>query len=148
MKMTKKEFVDFEDNIDNHINFLISILNSNGINGEIFTDFENRINDIQEFYEAKYFLFDENMQYKLRLSFWAFFAKILMEKLGGELRIAPKNDYCEGTPQLINFGHKLDKKGKKKWIAIGFDSWLNGVIENKLLGSLDGTVKHIIEYYS
>ncbi|WP_139174215.1 hypothetical protein [Flavobacterium frigoris] len=146
--MNKKEFTDFVESIDSHINFLISILNDNGFEGENIRDFDNRINDIQEFYETKYFIYDEIVQNKLRLSFWAFFAKLLTEKLGGELRIAPKSDYCEGTPQLINFGNKFDKKGKRKWIGIGFDSWFNGIIEKKLLGTLEGTVEHVLQYYT
>ena len=148
MKINKTEFNDFVNNIDYHINYLIETLNYNGIEGKSIVDFENRIDDIQKFYENKYFTYDENVQNELRLSFWAFFSKLLMIKLGGELRIAPKNDYCEDTPQLINFGNKFDKKGKRKWIAIGFDSWLNGVVEKKLLGTLKGTIEHVIEYYS
>ncbi|MNL48214.1 hypothetical protein D3C87_1710540 [compost metagenome] len=71
-----------------------------------------------------------------------------MNKLGGELIIASKTDYCAGTPQLINFGYRFDKKGKKKWIGIAVDSWFIGVVENKLLGTLKGTIEHIFEYYS
>ena len=53
------------------------------------------------------------MQVKLRLGFWAFFSELLMEKLGGELKIASPSDYSAGTPILVNYGNKYDNKGKK-----------------------------------
>lgn len=123
-------------------------MNENKVSVKSVDECYLKIDEIQKFYEDYFLVTDIETQNKLRVAFWSLFSKILMEKLGGELRIAPKNDYCEDTPQLINFGNKFDKKGKRKWIAIGFDSWLNGVVEKKLLGTLKGTIEHVIEYYS
>ena len=148
IKLSKKEFDAFLDNIDGYVKYFINELNSQGIQGKEVVDFEKKIYQIQSFLEKEFHLFDEEKKNKLRLSFWAFFSKLLMERLGGILRLAPKSDYCDGTPQLIDFGKKYDKKGKKKWLAIGFDSWFNGIIEKKILGTLNGTIEHIIQYYS
>lgn len=145
---SKKELQDFIENTNFYIDFLISKLNDKNIKGNNLSDFENKIDEIEKFYQEHYFEFNEQERSQLQLSFWAFFSELLIDKLGGELQIAPKSDYCAGTPQLINFGYRVDKKGKKKWMGIGFDSWFNGIIEKKLLGSLDGTVKHVIKYYS
>lgn len=141
-----EDLENFIINTDKYISFLIEELSKKGF------DSLNKnplyiIDDIEKFYQLYYKSYNEFDRRKLRYSFWAFFAKLLIDKLGGKLQIAPKSDYCSGTPQLIDFGNRFDKKGKKKWMGIGFDSWFNGIIENKLLGSLDGTVKHIIEYY-
>lgn len=144
----KKELEEFIERTDSHIDFLIKKLNDNNIKGSNINDFENRIDEIEKFYKEHYLGFNEEERRQLQLSFWAFFSKLLIDKLGGKLQLAPKSDYCAGTPQLIDFGNRVDKKGKKKWMGIGFDSWFNGIIENKLLGSLSGTVKHVIEYYS
>ena len=148
LKLNKKEFSDFLHNSDDYVKFLIEELNKKGAKGSSIADFENQIETIQSFYEENYPSYSEIDKSKLRLSFWAFFSKLLIEKLGGELRIAPKNDFCAGTPQLIDFGNRFDKKGKRQWMGIGFDSWFNGVVEKKLLGTLKGTVSHVIEYYS
>ncbi len=71
-----------------------------------------------------------------------------MEELGGELKTASPRDYATGTPQLINYGSKYDNKGKKKWIGIAFDSWLNTLLIGHLFGKLKETVHSLIEDYS
>lgn len=144
----KRELENFINNIDKYISYLIEELNNYGIVGSSFYDFTNKIDEIQNFYENDFKLKTEAIQIKLQLGFWAFFSKLLIEKLGGELKIASPTDYVAGTPQLINYGNRFDKKGKKKWIGIGVDSWFYCVIEKKMLGTLKGTVEHIIEYYS
>ncbi|EKB54080.1 hypothetical protein [Bergeyella zoohelcum] len=143
----KKELQDFIEKKDFYIDFLIKKLNECNIKGNCIDDFENRIDEIENFYQTYYSKFNEEERKLLQLSFWAFFSKILINKLGGKLQIAPKSDYCAGTPQLIDFGNRYNKNGKRQWMGIGFDSWFNGVVQDKLLGSLDGTVKHVIDYY-
>ena len=144
---SNKDLENFILNTDNYISFLIQELSKKGFEC-LDKNPLHIIDDIEKFYKSYYQFYNENDKCKLRYSFWAFFGKLLINNLGGKLQIAPKSDYCSGTPQLIDFGNRFDKKNKKKWLGIGFDSWFNGIIENKLLGSLDGTVKHIIEYYS
>lgn len=109
----KKEFDHFIKNMDEYSMYLINSLNEYGILGKNIDDFEDKIETIQHYFENEYSKKTSEIQNQLRLGFWAFFSKLLLSKLGGELRIAPKNDYCEGTPQLINFGNRIDKKGKK-----------------------------------
>jgi hypothetical protein len=147
VKLNKKEFNAFLNNIDYYAKTLIDELNNKNIPGVEIVDFEKKIDRVQMFFEIEYQEFDEEKKNKLRFSFWAFFLKLLMIKLGGVIRLAPKNDYCDGTPQLIDFGNKFNTKGKKIWIGIGVDSWFNGIIEKKLLGSLQDTIDHIIDYY-
>lgn len=144
----KKELESFILNIDIYIGCLIKYLNEYGLKGASIDDFTSKIDDIQKFYENEFSTKTKDVQEQLLLGFWAFFSKLLMNKLGGELIIASKTDYCAGTPQLINFGNRFDKKGKKKWIGIAVDSWFVGVTEKKMLGTLKGTVEHVIEYYS
>ncbi|MRJ09001.1 hypothetical protein EQP59_02820 [Ornithobacterium rhinotracheale] len=142
-----RELQSFIEKKDFYIDFLIEKLNKFNIKGNSIDDFENRIDEIENFYHNYYSNFNEEERKLLQLSFWAFFSTILINKLGGKLQIAPKSDYCAGTPQLVDFGNRYNKNGKRQWIGIGFDSWFNGVVQDKLLGSLDGTVKHVIDYY-
>lgn len=71
-----------------------------------------------------------------------------MEQLGGELKIASPSDYSDGTPQLINYGNRYDKKGKKKWVGIAFDSWLNTHLKGLNNFSLKEKVDSLIKDYS
>lgn len=144
----KNDLLLFIDNIDNYIDFLIKKLNSKGIVGNLFEDFFDKIDEIEKYYENEFLKESLEDQKELRLAFWAFFSKILIEKLGGELQIAPKNDYNEGTPLLINYGKRFDKKGKQKWIGIALDSWIESHIKKKNLVSLKGKVEKLIEDYS
>jgi hypothetical protein len=144
---SKKELDYFIANRDEYIEFLIRELNIFGISGQYFNDFQNKIDDIQKYFELEFLKKDINEQDQLRISFWAFFSKLIMDKLGGELIIASKTDYSAGTPLLINYGNKYDKKGKRKWIGIAFDSWLNTLLKGKLFGTLEETVISLIEDY-
>lgn len=144
----KKQLENFINNRDNYINYLIPYLKKYGIKGNEYNDFVKQVDKIQEYYENEFFKYPTDIQDKLRLSFWAFFSKLLMDKLGGELKIASPTDYVAGTPQLINYGNRYDKKGKKKWIGIGFDSWLHSHITKNALVSLNGKIEELIEKYS
>jgi hypothetical protein len=144
----KKELQNFIDNRENSINYLISKLNENKVSVKNVDECYSKIDEIQKFYEDYFLMTDIETQNKLRLGFWSLFSKIVMEKLGGELKIASPTDYAAGTPQLINYGNKYDKKGKKKWIGIAFDSWLNTLLKGKLFGTLKETVYSLIEDYS
>ena len=144
----KKDLSSFIENRDLHTNYLIEELNKNNILVKNVNDCFYKINEIQKFYEDIFFKKDIEVQNKLRLAFWSLFSILTMEKLGGELKIASPTDYCAGTPQLINYGNKYDKKGKKKWIGIGFDSWLNTLLKGKLFGTLNETLNSLIEDYS
>lgn len=99
--------------LNHFIDFLIKELNDNSIKGSNINDFEHQIDEIEKFYKEHYFKFNEEERRQLQLSFWAFFSKLLIDKLGEKLQLAPKSDYCAGTPQLIDFGNRVDKKGKK-----------------------------------
>jgi hypothetical protein len=145
---TKKDLENFINNIDQYVDYLLFELFSYGMVGKKFEDYKDRIDEIQKFYEEEFLKKDEIVQEKLRLAFWAFFSKLLIQKLGGNLQIAPKNDYCEGTPQLINYGNRFDKKGKKKWIGIGFDSWLNTHLKKANNFTLNEKIISLIEDYS
>jgi hypothetical protein len=127
----KKELENFILKMDLCIDKLIKYLNEYGLTGVSIDDFANKIDEIQVFYEDEFSTKTEDIQRELQLGFWAFFSRLLMDKLGGELIIASKTDYCAGTPQLINFGNRFDKKGKKKWIGIAVDSWFVGVTKKK-----------------
>ena len=117
----KKDLQFFIDNSTTYINYLIKKLNEKGMVGTSFDDFTDKIDKIEKYYENEFLYETIDEQEKLRLGFWAFFSKLLIEELGGELQIALKNDYSEGTPQLINYGNRFDKKGKRKWIGISFN---------------------------
>lgn len=144
----KKELVHFKENRDTYINYLIEKLNQDKIAVKNLNDCYLKIDEIQKFYEENFLKSDVEEQNKLRFAFWSLFSKIVMEKLGGELKIASNTDYSAGTPQLIEYGNKYDRKGKKKWIGIGFDSWLNTLLKDKLFGTLKETVDSLIEDYS
>jgi hypothetical protein len=144
----KKELKEFIDNRDKYINYLIFELNKYGISVINRADYHDKIDEIQKFYENEFLKRDIDVQTKLRLGFWAFFSEMVMNKLGGELIIASPSDYSAGTPQLINYGNKYDKKGEKKWIGIAFDSWLNTLLLGRLFGTLNETVSSLIDDYS
>ncbi|MDR2122641.1 MAG: hypothetical protein LBP34_05890 [Flavobacteriaceae bacterium] len=146
--LNKKDFENFLDTKESHIEYFIGELKKNGIEGNTLDEYEKKIDEIEYFLKDSFSQYSEQKKYHIRLSFWAFFLHLLMNHLGGSVKLAPKNDYCEGTPQLVDFGFKYDKKGRKKWMAIGVDSWFNGVIEEKLLGSLQDTYNHVIKFYS
>ncbi|PAM94913.1 hypothetical protein B4N84_10740 [Flavobacterium sp. IR1] len=145
---SKKDLLLFIDNSDLNITYLINKLNKKGLVGTSFDDYIDKIDAIEKYYEDEFLNETIDEQQKLRLAFWSFFAKLLIRELGGELQIAPKNDYSEGTPQLINYGNRFDKKGKRKWIGISFNSWLESHISKKNLVSLKGKVNKLIEDYS
>ncbi|NDV79480.1 hypothetical protein [Dysgonomonas sp. 511] len=143
----KKELNDFIEKIPYYIDFLIKELNEKGISGD-YIYFEKNIDEVQKFFRQNFFSYSEEKQDIIRLGFWAFFNKLLMDNLGGELIITPKNVYGSGTPMLINYGNLYDKKGKKKWNGIPVDSWLNTILLDKFLGTLQSTVTYIINKYS
>jgi hypothetical protein len=145
---SKKELTDFIATREIYIDYLIEKLNQNKIFVKNADDCFQKIDEIQKFYEEIFLKSNIEDQNQLRLAFWSLFSKLVMEKLGGELKIASSSDYSAGTPQLINYGNKYDKKGKKKWIGIGFDSWLNTLLKGKLFGTLKETVYSLIEDYS
>lgn len=145
---SKKDLLFFIDNIDTHIDYLIKKLKERGEDGTSFNDFVGKIDVIEKYYEREFLNEGIDAQEQLRLAFWAFFSKLLIEKLGGELKIASASDYAAGTPQLINYGNRFDKNGKRKWIGIAFDSWLESHINKKNLVSLKGKVDKLIEDYS
>lgn len=144
----KKELQIFIENRENYIESLFEVLNENGIKGEDFEDYANKIDELQKFYENEFCKKDNFQQEKLRLAFWSFFSKLLIIKLGGELKIASATDYSAGTPQLINYGNKYDKNGKKKWVGISFDSWLNTHLKGLNNFSLKEKVESLIKDYS
>mgnify|MGYP003607106303 CR=1 FL=1 len=144
----KNELRNFIDNRENSINYLIAKLNENKVYVENVDECYLKIDEIQKFYEDYFLTASIEIQNELRLAFWSLFSKMVMEKLGGEIKIAPPTDYCAGTPQLVNYGNRYDKKGKKKWIGIAFDSWLNTLLKGKLFGTLKETVYSLIEDYS
>jgi hypothetical protein len=109
----KKDLINFVNNQNFHIEKFIEILNENGITGD-YIQLTNKIDLIQNYLENSVPNLSIEKQDVFRLGFWAFFSKLLMEKLGGELNIASSSDYSAGTPQLIEYGNKFDKKGKKK----------------------------------
>ena len=144
----KKDLQFFIDNSTTYFNYLIKKLNEKEILGTSFEDFIDKIDKIEKYYKNEFLNETIEEQEKLQLGFWAFFSKLLIKELGGELQIAPKNDYSEGTPQLINYGNRFDKNGKRKWIGISFNSWLESHVNNKNLVSLKGKVEKLIEDYS
>lgn len=143
----KKELLDFINNQDDYIIQFIEILNENGIEGD-YDKLIEKVDLIQNFLENSVANFSIEKQDVFRLGFWAFFSKLLMEQLGGELKIASPSDYSAGTPQLINYGRRFDKKGKRKWIGIAFDSWFESHLTKNNLVSLNGKIKKLIEDYS
>ncbi|MDY3345679.1 hypothetical protein PG326_10590 [Riemerella anatipestifer] len=60
---------------DFYIDFLIKKLNECNIKGNYIDDFENRIDEIENFYQKYYSKFNEEERKLLQLSFWAFFSK-------------------------------------------------------------------------
>jgi hypothetical protein len=145
---TKKELEDFLNKRDFYIDFLIGKLNEYGIKGESLNEFLNKIDPIQKYFEEEFNNQNEDDKKNLRLGFWAFFSKLLIEKLGGEIIIASKSDYSAGTPLLINYGNRYDKKGKRKWIGIAFDSWLNTHLKGLNNFSLKEKIDNLIKDYS
>lgn len=143
----KKELKVFIERSPFYIDIFIGELNKNGIEGA-FEVLINKVDQIQYFIENKYEKYPQEEQDLIRQGFWAFFNKLLMDKLGGELIVTPKDVYCSGTPMLINYGNLYDKKGEKKWNGIPVDSWLNSILLGKFLGTLDSTVSYIINKYS
>ena len=144
---SKKDLKYFKEHRNKYIDYLIFELNEFGVEGDYFEDFIDKIDAIQLFYENVFLKKNLEVQDKLRLSFWAFFSKLLMDRLGGELIIASKSDYSAGTPQLINYGSKYDKKGKKKWIGIGFNSWLDTHLLKKQNFTLKEKIEMLIKDY-
>ncbi len=143
----KKELNVFVEKIPTYINLFVKELNNNGVEGD-FDELQSKIDQIQSFIENKFKDYSEEDQDIIRQGFWAFFDKLLIDKLGGELIITPKDVYGSGTPMLINYGNVYDKKGKKKWNGIPVDSWLNTMLLGKFIGTLDSTVTYIIDKYS
>lgn len=144
----KKELQNFNENKEKYIDVLLEELEKIGLVKKEFQDYVNKIDEIQRFYENEFYKKDKEQQEMLRLAFWAFFSKLLIEKLGGELKIASPTDYADGTPQLVNYGYKFDKKGKKKWIGIAFDSWLNSHLDGVNNFSLKEKVENLFKNYS
>lgn len=143
----KKDLLNFIENQDNYIESFIDILNENGIEGN-YDDLIEKVDLIQQFLENNMLNFSLEKQDDFRLGFWAFFSKLLMDRLGGDLIIATDSDYAAGTPQLINFGNRYGKNGKKKWIGISFDSWFESHLKKNNLVSLKGKIEKLIEDYS
>lgn len=143
----KKDLMNFINNMDDYIVKFTKILNENGVMGSS-EQLIDKIDQIQFFLENTVVNFSKEKQDVFRLGFWAFFAKLLMDKLGGELKIASASDYSAGTPQLINYGNKYDKKGKKKWIGIGLNSWFESHLNKNNLVSLKGKIDNLIKDYS
>lgn len=142
----KKELNSFVEKIPEYVNILFQELdtsNSIGKNNEIF----DRIDDVQRFYENNFKDYPEDKQNLLQISFWAFCAKILMDKLGGELVLGTKSDYGTGTPIYINYGNLYDKKGKKKWIGITFDTWFKTYTFSSHYLTLKELIESIIKKY-
>jgi hypothetical protein len=144
----KKQLEDFLRNRDQWIEYLADRLNEYGVKSNKYEDLLNKVDEIQKFYEDKFESAPLEVQDKLRVAFWAFFSKLLMNRLGGEIKIASKTDYSAGTPQLVNYGNKFDKNGKKKWIGIGFNSWLESHVSKNALVSLNGKIEKLLEDYS
>lgn len=142
---SKKELQSFIDNRENSINYLISKLNENKVSVKSVDECHLKIDEIQKFYEDCFLVTDIETQNKLRVAFWSLFSKTIMDRLGGELKIASPTDYAAGTPQLVNYGNKYDKKGKKRWIGIAFDSWLESHVSKKNLVSIKGKVDNLIK---
>lgn len=143
----KKELKVFEEKIPEYINLFVRVLNNNGVLGSS-EDLANKIDDIQLFIGNKFNNFSEKEQDNIRLGFWAFFSSLLIKRLGGELIIAPKDDFTPYTPLLIDYGNLYDKKGRKSWVSISFDSWLNTILLGKFIGTLNSTMSYIINKYS
>ncbi|WP_163273513.1 hypothetical protein, partial [Dysgonomonas sp. 511] len=142
----KKELNVFIENIPEYIDLLIKELNEKGISGD-YIYFEKNIDEIQNFYRQNFFSYSEEKQNILQQAFWAFCIKVLMDKLGGEIIIAPKNDYTPYTPLLINYGNLYNKKGKKSWVSISFDSWFNSSTIRTHFKTLQEMIEGILEKY-
>lgn len=142
----KKELNAFIERIPEFVNILIKKMNEEGVEGN-FEYFRNNIDDVQNFYKSYFLSYSQDEQTILQQAFWAFCAKILMEKLGGELVLATKTDFCTGTPIYINYGYKFDKKGKKKWIGIPFDSWFGSSTTRAHFRTLNMQIMDLIEEY-
>jgi hypothetical protein len=139
----KKELNEFILNSEKYVGLLIKELNVTGISGDYET-IKHKIDDIQDFYSKRYMDYPDEMQIQLRLAFWAFFGKILTEKVGGEWHIASKTDYAEGTPQLVDYG----RNGKRWRVALSVDSWLNTLLKGKLTKSLNDKLISIEKDFS
>lgn len=141
----KKDLLKFIRNQDKYIENFTKILNENGIKGD-YDNLLEKIDLIQCFLENSVVNLSADKQDDFRLGFWAFCSKLLMDRLGGDLKIA--SDYAAGTPQLINYGNKYDKNGKKKWIGISFNSWFEAHLKKNNLVSLRGKIDNLIKDYS
>ncbi len=143
----KKELNVFIEKIPEYLAFLIEKINEKGIQGD-FAYFEKNIDEVQNFYRQNFFTFSQEEQDTLQQAFWAFCAKILMKKLGGELVLGTNSHYGTGTPIYINYGNRYDKKGKKKWMGIPFDSWFGSSTIRTHFRTLQMLINGVIEDYS
>ncbi|WP_221412303.1 hypothetical protein, partial [Dysgonomonas sp. 511] len=128
------------------VNTLTIKMNEKGIEGN-FESFEKNIDEVQIFYKNYFTTYSQDEQDILQQAFWAFCAKLLMDKLGGELVLGTKTDYGTGTPIYINYGNLYDKKGKKKWMGITFDTWFEKFTFGKSHTTLQIIITGILEQY-
>ncbi len=142
----KKELNAFIEEIPQYVDFLVGKLNEKGFIGD-FAYFEKNIDDIQNFYKQYFLTYSQEEQDILQQAFWAFFSKLLMDKLGGELVLGTKSDYGTGTPIYINYGNLYDKKGKKKWMGITFDTWFDTFTFGSYFSTLEKIIDTIIKKY-
>lgn len=142
----KKELNSFIKKMSEYIDYLINKLNERGFIGN-YSDFEKNLDLIEEFYKTYFTSYSQEEQDVLQQAFWAFCAKMLMDKLGGELVLGDETDYGTGTPIYIKYGNKYNKKGKKQWMGITFDTWFETYTYGNHYFTLKNMVENIIKDY-
>jgi len=101
-------------------------------------DFSYECIDIVE----EYFLSLDEMYLNDISEFWAYVSEALRFYVGGEYKLAPKNEDVAFTPIIINYGYK------EKWkIRLSAEVWRDKIARKKLNSPLSSIIKNLEENY-
>ena len=101
-------------------------------------DFSYECIDIVE----EYFLSIDEMYLNDISEFWAYVSEALRFYVGGEYKLAPKNEDVAFTPIIINYGYK------EKWkIRLSAEVWRDKIARKKLNSPLSSIIKNLEENY-
>lgn len=127
--MTKSDFLSFIEKKGKYLQELEQIVKAIKKDDGFELNYEqNTIDFIQELY---YDVFSEKCKVDIpksefRLLFWMYLGEAVIQHLGGEWTLAPKNDEANGTPIIENWGGTKNKPRISPFV------WENLLIKGKL----------------
>lgn len=132
LELTKKEYQEFLNNIDNHLINLKMKMKIRDIDFSI-----NCIDEVEKYFENINDMNSEDIK-----EFWAYFGEAIRHYVGGDYKLAPKSEDVALTPIIINYGYK------EKWkIRQSPEVWRDKLVRKKLNTKLSENVKYLIEKY-